>query len=48
RLLKAKIEVYDQRRSNFEHSLSIIDVMMFNTPEKIADMLDNIEVEFLN
>lgn len=32
---------YDQKRANFEKGLSIIDVMMFNSPEKINLMLDN-------
>lgn len=36
---------YNQKRSNFETGLSIIDVMMFNSPEAIREMLDNYELE---
>lgn len=32
---------YDQKRTNFEAGLSIIDLMMFNSPEEINLMLDN-------
>jgi len=32
---------YNQNRSRFEAGLSIIDVMMFNTPEEIKKMLNN-------
>jgi hypothetical protein len=35
---------YNQRRDVFEPGLSIIDVMMFNTPSKINDMLDQFEL----
>lgn len=42
--LKVKINTYNQRRPNFEASLSIIDVMMFNNPKEISVMLDDIEV----
>lgn len=37
------LDFYSQRRGveNFVPGLSIIDVMMFNTPEKINEMLDN-------
>lgn len=37
---------YPQRRPTFENGLSIIDVMMFNSPKDICEMLDN--VFFLN
>jgi hypothetical protein len=32
---------YNQKRSGFEPSLSILDVMMFNSPEEIINMLDD-------
>lgn len=32
---------YSQRRGNFEPGLSIIDVMMFNPPERIRELLDD-------
>lgn len=32
---------YSQRRKEFENSLSIIDVLMFNSPSQINDLLDN-------
>jgi hypothetical protein len=32
---------YNQKRTNFEAGLSIIDLMMFNSPEEINLMLDN-------
>lgn len=35
------LEPYDQNRETFEAGLSIIDVMMFNSPEEINKMLDN-------
>jgi len=35
---------YDQKRENFEYGLSIIDVMMFNSPEEINMMLDQFEL----
>ncbi len=34
---------YNQKRSNFVNGLSIIDVMMFNSPEEINLMLDQYE-----
>ena len=42
---KPKLEFYSQRRGpdNFEPGLSIIDVMMFNSPEQINIMLDKYE-----
>jgi hypothetical protein len=32
---------YDQRRSTFEPSMSIIDVLMFNKPDRVRTMLDD-------
>lgn len=40
KFLKVKITSYPQKREHFEDGLSIIDVMMFNTPEQINKMLD--------
>lgn len=34
------LKPYSQRRDTFEGGLSIIDVMMFNSPEEINNMLD--------
>ncbi|RDY23169.1 glycine transferase [Romboutsia maritimum] len=36
---------YPQRRNSFESNLSIIDVMMFNSKEKIKEMLELYEVK---
>jgi len=36
-----KIQLYDQKRIQFEPALSIIDVMMFNSVDEIHKMLDN-------
>lgn len=43
---KPILEFYSQRRGpeNFENGLSIIDIMMFNSPEKINEMLDQYEL----
>ncbi len=43
---KPLLEQYSQRRGpeNFENGLSIIDVMMFNSPEEINTMLDKYEL----
>ncbi len=43
---KPILEFYSQRRGpeNFESGLSIIDVMMFNSPEQINQMLDKYEL----
>lgn len=38
------IEEYKQNENDFEPGLSIIDVMMFNSPEKINKMLDGYEL----
>ena len=43
--LKPRLRPYDQRRDHFVSGLSIIDVMMFNNPSTIRDMLD--EVDFI-
>ncbi len=40
---KIILNEYDQRKNIFEEGLSIIDVLMFNSPEKINEMLDNYE-----
>ncbi|WP_107942070.1 WbqC family protein [Metasolibacillus fluoroglycofenilyticus] len=42
--LKINLESYSQKRRAFEAGLSIIDVMMFNSPEEIRKMLDNYEL----
>lgn len=45
KFLKMNITPYSQRNvNNFESSLSIIDVMMFNSPIQINKMLDNYEL----
>ena len=41
KFLSINIRKYPQGRPEFEASLSIIDVMMFNKPEKINKMLDD-------
>jgi hypothetical protein len=41
---KCAIREYDQKRANFEPGLSIIDVMMFNDPIVINQMLDDYEL----
>lgn len=43
---KNNLPSYDQRREKFEAGLSIIDAMMFNTPEQINAMID--DVEYIN
>jgi hypothetical protein len=35
------LPAYNQNRENFEPGLSIIDVIMFNSPEEVNKMLDN-------
>ncbi len=42
--LKTELIEYDQKRKPFEPGLSIIDVLMFNSPEKISSMLYNISI----
>lgn len=46
RFLKPSLPFYSQRRGaeNFENGLSVIDVMMFNSPETINKMLDDYEL----
>lgn len=44
RFQSVNLEEYSQRRKTFAEGLSIIDVMMFNSPEKINKMLDNYKV----
>ncbi len=41
---KVILDPYDQKRTPFEAGLSIIDVMMFNSPDEINAMLDRYEV----
>ena len=42
--LKVNLKPYNQRRQSFEEALSILDVMMFNTPQEILTMLDDYRV----
>lgn len=42
--LKMNLDSYSQKRNEFEAGLSIIDVMMFNSPQEIRKMLDNYEL----
>lgn len=42
--IKTKENNYPQFKNEFVPYLSIIDVMMFNSPEKINEMLDNYEL----
>jgi hypothetical protein len=42
--LGSRLTPYKQRGGRFESGLSIIDVMMFNAPGTIRDMLDDIEL----
>ncbi len=42
--LDFKLLPYDQKREIFEPGLSIIDVMMFNSPEEISKMLNNYDL----
>ncbi len=44
RFLRVNLRPYDQKRRKFEGGLSIIDVMMFNTPQQIQGMLDDYEL----
>lgn len=41
KFLKINLREYSQRRKAFEPGLSILDVMMFNSPEEISRMLDD-------
>ena len=40
RFEKCELPPYDQKRPSFEPGLSILDVMMFNSPARIRDMLE--------
>jgi hypothetical protein len=42
--LKTNISPYKQFKNDFVSALSILDIMMFNPPEKINEMLDNYEL----
>jgi hypothetical protein len=42
--LHPHLRAYDQGRQKFEPGLSIIDVMMFNTPEQIRSLLQEYEL----
>lgn len=42
--LKVNLQPYSQKKSEFIPGLSIIDVMMFNSPEEIHKMLDDFEI----
>lgn len=42
KFLDFSLSPYDQRRSSFEEGLSILDVLMFNSPEQVRIMLDSI------
>lgn len=42
--LQVNLQPYDQRNNTFEAGLSILDVMMFNTPQQIQAMLDDYEM----
>lgn len=44
KFLKVYFTEYDQKREKFEPGLSIIDVMMFNSKERIQEMLNNYEL----
>lgn len=39
-----KLDEYDQKRQPFEAGLSILDVMMFNSPDDINVMMDHFEL----
>ena len=41
---KMNLLEYNQKREHFEPGLSIIDVLMFNSPEEVNDMLDQFEL----
>lgn len=45
RFLQSSQYYYKQTRNEFISGLSIIDVMMFNSPESISNMLERIKVE---
>lgn len=41
---QTRLQEYDQKRVKFEPGLSILDVMMFNSPDVINQMLDDYEI----
>ena len=43
--LDTRPPLYSQRRPTFEGGLSIIDVLMFNTPAQVRDLLDHVSIE---
>jgi len=45
RIHRVDLQEYDQRRQPFEPSLSIIDVLMFNSPAAVNLMLDRYELQ---
>ena len=44
KFLNINLRPYDQKNGTFERGLSILDVMMFNSPEQILGMLDDVEL----
>lgn len=46
--LKIHLQPYAQKKAKFIEGLSIIDVMMFNSPESVRQMLDDYEIFTLN
>ena len=44
KFLKFNFPIYSQGRPEFEAGLSIIDLMMFNSPQRINQMLDDYEL----
>ncbi|MCR4792393.1 MAG: WbqC family protein [Lachnospiraceae bacterium] len=42
--LQNRLHPYDQKTTEFVPGLSILDVMMFNSPEEIAPMLDDFDL----
>lgn len=44
--LKIHLQSYNQKKASFIDGLSIIDVMMFNSPEQINIMLDDYELVY--
>jgi hypothetical protein len=42
--IKINLRPYNQGRKSFEEALSIIDVMMFNSPQEIQTMLDDYQL----
>lgn len=44
RFIDFQLQSYSQRRPAFDAGLSILDVLMFNTPEQVLAMLDHAEL----